>query len=105
MKKLNFKKLTTLSKGKYHDGDGLYITLTSPGKGKWSFRYRFNKKPREMGLGKFPDISLLNARQLALSNKQLLIKSIDPIDEKNRSEVLRQQQSKKFSDNLTKSDD
>ena len=45
MKKLNFKKLTTLAKGKYHDGDGLYITLTSPGKGKWSFRYRFNKKP------------------------------------------------------------
>ena len=43
MKNLNFKKLTTLPKGKYHDGDGLYITLTMPGKGKWSFRYRFNK--------------------------------------------------------------
>lgn len=98
MKNLNFKKLTTLPKGKYHDGDGLYITLTMPGKGKWSFRYRFNKKPREMGLGKFPNITLLEARQFILFNKQLLGKGIDPIDEKNRVEVLRQQQSKKFSD-------
>ena len=51
-----------------------------------------------MGLGSFPDVSLLEARQNALSNKQLLSKKIDPIDEKNRAEVLRQQQNKKFSD-------
>ena len=51
-----------------------------------------------MGLGSFPDVSLLEARQNALSNKQLLRKKIDPIDDKKRIEVLRQQQSKKFSD-------
>ena len=51
-----------------------------------------------MGLGKFPDVSLFDAHQRALSNKQLLTKNIDPIDEKNRAEVLRQQQNKKFSD-------
>ena len=51
-----------------------------------------------MGLGSFPDVSLLEARQYALHNKQLLGKKIDPIDEKNKAEVLRQQQNKKFSD-------
>ena len=51
-----------------------------------------------MGLGRFPDVSLFDARQHALSNKQLLRKNIDPIDEKNRAEVLRQQQNKKFSE-------
>ena len=98
MKKLNARKLLFLPKDKYHDGEGLYISISSPGKGKWSFRYTINKQAREMGLGKFPEVSLLEARQHAFSNKQLLRKKIDPIDEKNRVEVLRQQQNKKFSD-------
>ena len=79
MKKLNARKLLFLPKDKYHDGDGLYISISSPGKGKWSFRYTINKQAREMGLGKFPDVSLLDARQHALSNKQLLRKKIDLI--------------------------
>ena len=100
MKRLNAKQLLVLPKGKYHDGNGLYISISCKGKGKWSFRYRAHKKSREMGLGRFPDVSLFDARQHALSNKQLLRKNIDPIDEKNRAEVLRQQQNKKFSDSL-----
>ena len=98
MKKLNTKQLQTLPKDKYHDGNGLYISISKPGRGKWSFRYRINKKSREMGLGSYPDVSLSDARQLSFNNKQLLSKKIDPIDEKNRVEVLRQQQNKKFSD-------
>jgi len=98
MKKLNAKQLLVLPKGKYHDGNGLYISIYSPGKGKWSFRYTINKKSREMGLGSYPDVSLSDARQLSFNNKQLLSKKIDPIDDKNRVEVLRQQQNKKFSD-------
>ena len=98
MKKLNAKQLLVLPIGKYHDGNGLYLSINSSGKGKWSFRYRINKKSREMGLGSFPDVSLFQARQHALSNKQLLGKKIDPIDEKNRAQILRQQQNKKFSD-------
>ena len=82
MKKLNARKLLFLPKDKYHDGDGLYISISSPGKGKWSFRYTINKKSREMGLGKFPDVSLLEARQHALINKQLLREKIDPIYDK-----------------------
>ena len=98
MKKLNAKQLQTLPKDKYHDGNGLYISISKPGRGKWSFRYTINKKSREMGLGGYPDVSLSDARQLSLNNKQLLSKKIDPIDEKNRAEILRQQQNKKFSD-------
>ena len=47
MKKLNAKQLLVLPKGKYHDGNGLYISIYSHGKGKWTFRYRINKKSRE----------------------------------------------------------
>ncbi len=97
MKRLTAKKLLVLPKGKYHDGDGLYISISRNGKGKWSFRYRARKKSREMELGRFLDVSLIDARLHAFSNKQLLRKNIDPIDDKNRAEVLRQQQNKKFS--------
>ena len=44
MKKLNTKQLQTLPKDKYHDGNGLYISISKPGRGKWSFRYTINKK-------------------------------------------------------------
>ena len=98
MKRLNAKQILVLPIGKYPDGNGLYLSIYKPGRGKWSLRYTLNKKAREMGLGSFPEVTLLDARQHALSNKQLLIKKIDPIDEKNRAEVLRQQQSKMFSD-------
>jgi len=98
MNKLNAKQLQTLPKDKYHDGNGLYISISKPGRGKWSFRYTINKKSREMGFGSYPDVSLSEARKLLFNNKQLLSKKIDPIDEKNRVEVLRQQQNKKFSD-------
>ena len=72
MKKLNAKQLQTLPKDKYHDGNGLYISILKPGRGKWSFRYTINKKSREMGLGSYPDVSLSDARQLSFNNKQLL---------------------------------
>tara|TARA_E500000178_G_scaffold348608_1_gene403990 strand:+ start:68 stop:496 length:429 start_codon:yes stop_codon:yes gene_type:complete len=98
MKRLNAKQILVLPIGKHPDGNGLYLSIYKPGRGKWSFRYTLNKKAREMGLGSFPEVSLLEARQHALSNKQLLGKKIDPIDEKKRAEVLRQQQNKKFSD-------
>ncbi|RPH03355.1 MAG: DUF4102 domain-containing protein [Alphaproteobacteria bacterium TMED93] len=90
MKRFNAKQLFVLPIGKYHDVNGLYLSIYSSGRGKWSFRYTINKKSREMGLGSFPDISLFDARQQALSNKQLLSKKIDPIDEKNRAQILRQ---------------
>ena len=98
MNKLNAKQLLTLPIGKHPDGNGLYLSIYKPKRGKWSFRYNLNKKAREMGLGSFPEVTLYEARQHALRNKQLLSKKIDPIDEKNRAEVLRQQQNKKFSE-------
>ena len=65
MKKLNARKLLFLPKDKYHDGDGLYIYISSPGKGKWSFRYTINKKAREDKLSKTKGC-LLNERDFLL---------------------------------------
>ena len=60
MHKLKYKQLLTLPKGKYHDGKGLYVSISSQGRGKWSYRYRLDHKSREMGLSK------KNAKELKL---------------------------------------
>ena len=97
MHRLKYKQLLTLPKGKYHDGKGLYISISRQGRGKWSYRYRLDDKSREMGLGTFPEISIVDARQRAEDNRRLVHQKIDPIDDKRRQEVLRNQQNKKFS--------
>ena len=51
MTKLTVKEIKAASKGaRLHDGHGLYLTLTSADRGKWSYRYRINGLSREMGL-------------------------------------------------------
>ena len=97
MHKLKYKQLLTLPNGKYHDGKGLYISISSQGRGKWSYRYRLDNNSREMGLGTFPEISIVDARQKAEDNRRLVLQKIDPIEDKRRQEVLRNQQNKKFS--------
>ena len=51
------------------DGGGLTFTMSAHQSrqrgGTWVLRYRFGGKPRELTLGRYPDISLAVARQLA----------------------------------------
>ena len=55
MYKLKNKQLIHLTKGKHHDGGGLYLRITKQGKGLWTYRFRNNKKSHEMSLGTFTD--------------------------------------------------
>lgn len=45
------------------DGGGLHLAITEKAK-YWRFKYRINGKGCLLGFGKYPDISLLEARQL-----------------------------------------
>ena len=48
---------------RHHDGRGLYLTLSAPGRGKWTMRYMMKLKATEMGLGRYPELSLADARK------------------------------------------
>jgi hypothetical protein len=39
--------------------------VTSPTACSWAFRYMIDRKAREMGLGKYPDVTLSEARTRA----------------------------------------
>lgn len=69
---------------KLHDGLGLYLTLSSPGRGKWTMRYMLKRKAKEMGLGRFPDISLIEARKRHLAARLTIANGDDPIEIKRK---------------------
>ena len=47
------------------DGNGLTFTLSTAGVAGWILRYRHGGRRRELTIGRYPDISLADARGLA----------------------------------------
>lgn len=70
-----------LPPGKYHDGGGmgLYLMVRANGSRFWVQRIMVKGKRCEIGLGSPPVITLANAREIALENKRLVRKGIDPL--------------------------
>jgi len=63
---------------KLSDGGGLYVQV-EPGGGKlWRFDFRFDGKRKTLALGKYPDVSLQEARKRHQEARTQLASSIDP---------------------------
>jgi hypothetical protein len=60
------------------DGLGLYIEIAPNGGKYWRFKYLFLGKEKRLALGKYPEISLLEAREKRDQARKLLINNIDP---------------------------
>ncbi len=86
--RLSALSVKNLPKGKYADGAGLWLIKTAQNQGRWVFRFDFNKKRREMGLGSCSIVSLKEARLKATACRDLLNQGIDPI-RKRKNEKLR----------------
>ncbi|MCX7171930.1 MAG: integrase arm-type DNA-binding domain-containing protein, partial [Proteobacteria bacterium] len=59
------------------DGGGLTFTLSASGVASWVLRYRFGGKPKEKTIGRYPDISLVEARKLAAESRARIQSGID----------------------------
>ena len=83
LNRLSATKVTSLTeRGYYADGGGLYFRVSKFNTRSWAFRYTRAGKPREMGLGAFPDVILKEARDRAAEARKLLRDDIDPIDQR-----------------------
>lgn len=75
------------------DSGGLTFTMSahqaSQKGGTWVLRYRFGGKPRELTLGRYPDITLAVARQLAAEARVRISQGADPAREKQLSRIER----------------
>ena len=79
---LNPLKAKNLHEGKYADGQGLWLVKSERTRGKWVLRVVLQGKRREMGLGRWPDVSIAEARELAAEARRKARSGIDPISER-----------------------
>ncbi|MDX8347397.1 integrase arm-type DNA-binding domain-containing protein [Cognatiyoonia sp. IB215446] len=70
--------------GKHCDGAGLWFFKRADGGAQWNLRLTVHGRRREMGLGRFPDVTLGNAREAAQKWRNLAARGIDPIKERER---------------------
>jgi integrase len=85
IKRLNARKVETISKpGRHADGGGLYLSV-SPNVGgrRWTFLFRWHGKPTEIGFGSARDVPLAKARELALQARTLLAQGRNPKEARN----------------------
>lgn len=75
------------------DGDGLNFTMSAQQAkdraGSWTLRYRFGGKARELTLGRYPEITLKRARELATSSRARIQEGFDVAREKQLQNVER----------------
>jgi len=70
------------------DGDGLTFTLSAKGTAAWTLRYRFAGKAKELTLGRYPDLSLTKAREMAAEKRVEVNRGVDvALEKQNRKEA------------------
>lgn len=69
--------------GRYADGDGLHLYVSSTGRKSWVQRITIDGRRRDIGLGAFPSVSLAQAREKAVENRAAVAQGRDPLAEKN----------------------
>lgn len=59
-------------------GNGLYLEVSPTGGKLWRYKYRFGRKEKRLALGKYPDVSLSDARKAAYEARALREAGTDP---------------------------
>lgn len=85
--KLSARKVETAQQGKYEDGGGLRLVVSSSGSKSWVLRFSINGQRREMGLGPYPVVTLESAREHALECRRQIYAGIDPIENRKQQDT------------------
>ena len=72
---------------KLSDGQSLYLVVKTNGTKFFRFDFTFENKRKSMSFGVYPDTSLSEARTLRDKTKELLKQKINPIIDKNLSNI------------------
>ncbi|MCF6271572.1 MAG: integrase arm-type DNA-binding domain-containing protein [Rhodobacteraceae bacterium] len=81
---LSHFKVKSLNAGKYADGQGLWLCKNRKDAGKWVLRLSIHGRRREMGLGRWPDVTIAEARLRADDARRLHRDGFDPIIEREK---------------------
>ena len=72
---------------KLGDEKGLFLLLQPTGGKLWRLKYRIAGKEKKLGLGRYPDVSLKQARARCDQARTMIANGIDPSAEKQASEI------------------
>ncbi|GAB7429505.1 hypothetical protein OUHCRE8_29150 [Enterobacter asburiae] len=67
---------------KLTDGEGMVLLVHPNGSKYWRLRYRFGGKEKMLALGKYPEVSLADARGRRDEARKLIANGIDPSENK-----------------------
>jgi integrase len=81
---LSARKAATAGPGRHSDGRGLLLVVRPSGARSWILRYQVAGRRRDFGLGPWPEVSLAEARERALTARRLTKAGRDPIAERGR---------------------
>lgn len=84
MGKLSAKQIKGMTeKGRYGDGDNLYLCVWRGGRKSWALLYTIAVQNRQMGLGSLDDdFGLVQARDRAAELRRMIRRGVDPLAEK-----------------------
>ena len=63
---------------KLTDGNGLYLHITPAGGKLWKLDYAIDGKRKTLSIGKYPHLSLVEAREAAENARKMKAQGIDP---------------------------
>jgi integrase len=81
--------VTKAGPGVYLDGDGLYLCVSPKLKRYWVYRFSWQGRRPEMGLGGVDDLSLAAARDAAAAARRMVRAGINPIEARRADRVER----------------
>lgn len=85
MGKLSVKRVRAItSRGRYGDGDNLFLCVGPTGRKTWAFLYALGGRPRQMGLGPVDLLTLEEARDRSIELRRRIRQGIDPLAEKEK---------------------
>ena len=88
MAKLTAARIRTLkTPGRHGDGDGLHLKISETGARSWILRVVIAGKRRDIGLGRYPDVGLAQAREAVAKHRSLIAAGADPIAEKRKAAI------------------
>ena len=86
------KEVDGVAKDNYlPDGGGLYLIVTAKGGKLWRYHFSYENKKYRLSLGKYPTLSLKEARELHKEAQSQKAKGINPVEERR----AKKQQNKK----------
>jgi hypothetical protein len=88
---LKLRNLETREKPyKVADGNGLFVLVSPSRLRAWRWKYRFAGKEKVLPLGKYPDVTLADARRLRDEARKQVLADVDPAGQRREAKLALQ---------------